>query len=91
VAVRPYRYSVALKDKLERQCATMIEQRFVRHSDSPFSLPVLLVKKFDSSWCFCIDYWALNAMTIKDAFSIPVVDELLDELHDAKFFSKLDL
>jgi hypothetical protein len=91
VAVRPYRYSVALKDKLERQCATMIEQRFVRHSDSPFSLPVLLVKKFDGSWCFCIDYWALNAMTIKDAFSIPVVDELLDELHDAKFFSKLDL
>ena len=87
VAVRPYRYPAAHKDELERQCAAMIEQGIVRRSDSAFSSPVLLVKKADSAWRFCVDYRALNALTVKDVFSIPVVDEI----HGARFFTKLDL
>jgi hypothetical protein len=71
VAVRPYRYPAAHKDELERQCAAMIEQGIVRRSDSAFSSPVLLVKKPDGSWRFCVDYRALNALTVKDAFPHP--------------------
>jgi hypothetical protein len=79
------------KDELERQCAAMLAQGIIRLSTSSFFASVLLVLKGTNSWHFCIDYRALNAKTSKDKFPIPVVDELLVELHRVRFFTKLDL
>lgn len=74
----------------KKQCHTMEAQGLICRSLSAYSSPILLVKKLDGSWCFCVNYHALNVIMVKDKFPIPVVEECLDELRGVIFFTKLD-
>ncbi|KAL9458032.1 hypothetical protein AB3S75_006977 [Citrus x aurantiifolia] len=69
----------------------MLSSGLIRPNTSSFFSLVLMVKKKDGSWRFCIDYRSLKEVTVKDQFPIPTVEDMLDELHGAAYFIKLNL
>lgn len=91
VNIRSYLHKPEHKMKIETQVEELLKSGVIQRSTSPFSSPVILVKKKDDTWRLCIDYMQLNALTVVPKYPVPIIEELLDELHGAKWFSKLDL
>ena len=85
------RIPYALQDTVRTEVQKMLKEEIIRESSSPWSSPVLIVKKKDGTWRFCVDYRKLNAITHKDAYPLPRVDETLESLSGSQFFTTLDL
>ena len=85
------RQPLAQKPIIENELEKMLEQGVIEPSESPWSSPILLVKKKDGSIRFCIDFRKLNSLTRKDAYPLPRIDECLESLGGSKWFSTLDL
>ena len=88
---RPYRVSNSQKAEIDRHIFNMLDQNIIQVSASPWSSPVVLVKKKDGTTRFCVDYRKLNAVTRKDSYPLPRIDDALDSLFGSSFFSTLDL
>jgi len=86
-----YRCSVLENDEIKRQIQELLQKGHIRSSSSPCGSSIMLVQKKDGTWRLCIDYRALNKITVQNRYLIPWIDELLDQLKGGKYFSKIDL
>jgi hypothetical protein len=87
----PHRLGPEKEAIAEKQVEELLERGLIEPSSAAWSSPVVLVRKKDGGWRFCVDYRRLNAVTLQDAYPIPRIDESLDALAGSKFFSTLDL
>ena len=69
----------------------MLRDEVIRPSTSPWASPVVMVKKRDGTMRFCVDFCKMNDATIKDAHPLPRIDDTLESLHGAQYFTTLDL
>ncbi|KAK8780235.1 hypothetical protein V5799_018426 [Amblyomma americanum] len=88
---RPYRVSSNERDAIRRQVAEMLRDDVIQPSTSPWASPVVLVAKKRASLRFCLDYRRLNNVTERDVYPLPRIDDSLDRLRHATYFSSLDL
>jgi len=89
--LQPYRVSKAEGDVMEAEIQENLDLGLLRPSTSPWASPVLMIRKPDGGIRFCIDYRRLNDVTIKDCYPMPLIDDILDVLGNAKMFSTMDI
>ncbi|KAL7841611.1 hypothetical protein SRHO_G00253020 [Serrasalmus rhombeus] len=91
IRLRAHRLPIAKQQAAERKLKEMAESGVIEPSNSPWAAPVVLVKKKDGSWRFCVDYRRLNAATKADSYPLPRIDDALDKVAGSSWFSSLDL
>ena len=89
IAKRPYCMLVDELEELKKQLKELSDKGYIRPSASPWGSPILFVKKKDGSMRIYIDYQNLNVVTVKNKYPLPRIDDLLDQLRNAKFFPRL--
>ena len=87
----PFRMSAVELAELKKQIDELLDRGFIKPSLSEYGAPVLFVRKKSGEMRMCIDYRKLNAITIKNSYGLPRIEELLDSIRGAKWFSTLDL
>lgn len=88
---RFYPISPALQRHVNAELDGMLRQGIVEPSTSPWSSPIVMVKKKDGSYRFCVDFRKLNKVTERDAYPLPFITHTLDKLRDAKYLTSLDI
>jgi hypothetical protein len=91
IAQSSYRMAEVELKLLKEELDLLLEKGFIRSSASPWGSPALFVPKKDGTQRLCVDYRALNAVTIENMYPLPRIDDLMDQLRQAKLFSKIDL
>ena len=88
---RAYRSSPVMKTEIYKQIQTLLDNEIIEESHSPWSSPIVMIKKKDGTYRFCVDYRKLNKVTIKDSHPLPRTDETLDALSGSVYFTTVDL
>ena len=91
IVSKPHPQSFKQRLEVQRQVSQLLRDQKIRPSDSPWAAPVLLVKKNDGTERLVVDFRKLNAITIKDSYPLPTIEEILNQLGGHRYFSKLDL
>jgi hypothetical protein len=87
----PYRMNHEKLKELKVQLEELLAKGYIKPSKSPYGAPVLFVHKKDGTLRMCVDYRALNKVTVKNRYPLPRIDDLFDSLSEAKVFSRIDL
>ena len=85
------RAAITLQEVIDREVQKMLDLDIIENSDSPWASPVVMVKKKDGSWRFCVDYRKLNDVTRKDSYPLPHIEDTFDALAGSHYFCALDL
>ncbi|KAJ9523637.1 hypothetical protein QJQ45_007339 [Haematococcus lacustris] len=88
---RPRRYTLREMNEMKKQVAELLAKKLIEPSCSPYGAPVLFVEKRDGTLRMCVDYRALNKLTVRDRYPLPRIDDLFDKLQGKTIFSSLDL
>ena len=91
ITQKPYKYSRAEQEYLVEQIQMLIAAGLIRPSKSPWMSPVVLIKKKDGTLRLCIDFRRLNDVTVKDAYPLPCVDQIISSMFGCKYFTSLDV